>query len=103
MISKISTKVAKFLEIPKPKSCTGHCFRRNFATLLANTAADMISLKWHSGWKSSTIAKSYSDDSLQNTITSANRILGYVNEEPSISGSVRAPNFEKTVDTWALF
>lgn len=46
-------------------SCiSGHAFRRTSATVLANTGASIETLKRHGGWRSSTVAEQYIEDSL---------------------------------------
>lgn len=54
---------------------TGYSFRRTSATLLANTGVEVLALKRHGGWKSSSIAESYVADSLTNKNEMANKIL----------------------------
>lgn len=67
--------IARFLNLPNPELYTGHAFRRTSATLLANTGADILSLKRHGGWKSSAIAESYVADSIHQKLDTANKIL----------------------------
>ncbi|XP_045462723.1 uncharacterized protein LOC123672598 [Harmonia axyridis] len=57
---------------------TGHSFRRSSATLLANSGADFTVLKRHGGWRSSSVAEGYIEDSLQNKINISEQILGGV-------------------------
>jgi hypothetical protein len=47
---------------------TGHCYRRTSATLLANAGADVLTLKRHGSWKSSTVAENYVAESMCNKI-----------------------------------
>ncbi|XP_031358251.1 uncharacterized protein LOC116181935 [Photinus pyralis] len=61
----IPKKIASYLKLPNASSFTSHCFRRTSATLLANAGADLLSLKRHGGWRSSTVAEGYVDGSLQ--------------------------------------
>lgn len=65
-ISCMPKQIATFLNIPNPSLYTGHCFRRTSATLLADSGADLTMLKRHGGWKSSTVAEGYIEDSIQN-------------------------------------
>lgn len=51
-----------------PELYTGHCFRRNSATLLVNNCADIHQLKRYGDWKSSTVAEGYVDDCLTHKI-----------------------------------
>ncbi|KAJ8918180.1 hypothetical protein NQ315_014046 [Exocentrus adspersus] len=63
-ISKTFSKVASFLRLPDPESFTGHGMRRSLATLLANAGGDITTVKRHGGWKSTTVAENYIDESL---------------------------------------
>lgn len=57
--------IAKYLRLPNPERYTGHSFRRTSATLLADSGADITTVKRHGGWKSSTVAEGYLEDSIQ--------------------------------------
>ena len=59
-------QIATYLNLPDPQSYTGHCFRRSSATMLVDAGGDITSLKRHGGWKSTTVAEGYIDESLQN-------------------------------------
>ncbi|KAJ8918303.1 hypothetical protein NQ315_014173 [Exocentrus adspersus] len=63
-ISKTFSKVASFLGLPDPESFTGHGMRRSSVTLLANAGGDITTVKRHGGWKSTTVAKNYIEESL---------------------------------------
>ncbi|XP_026331515.1 uncharacterized protein LOC113238878, partial [Hyposmocoma kahamanoa] len=68
-INKFGTmpkEVAKFLGLPDADCYTGHSFRRTSATLLADSGADILTLKRHGGWRSNAVAGSYVEDSIQN-------------------------------------
>ncbi|KAJ8912718.1 hypothetical protein NQ315_012272 [Exocentrus adspersus] len=52
----------------EPELYTGHCFRRTGATMVVDAGGDILSLKHAGGWKSSEIAMSYVDDSINNKI-----------------------------------
>lgn len=69
-------KIAAFLKLPEPSLYTGHCFRRTSATFLADSGADITNLKRHGGWKSSTVAEGYIEESVQQKIETAEKILG---------------------------
>lgn len=77
-IGKIPSMIAKYLGLPNSEKYTGHCFRRSSATLLANTGADMLVLKRHGGWKSTTVAEGYIEDSIENKKKISNSISGNV-------------------------
>ncbi|KAK4876477.1 hypothetical protein RN001_012899 [Aquatica leii] len=67
-IGKVSKNVAVYLKLPNPELFTGHCFQRSSATHLANRGGDLLTLKRHGGWKSSTVAEGYVDASLKNKV-----------------------------------
>lgn len=72
----IPKEIATFLKLSNAEDYTGHCFRRTSATLLVDAGANLTSLKRHGGWRSSTVAESYIDDSIVNKVHVANQILG---------------------------
>ncbi|XP_031335009.1 uncharacterized protein LOC116164903 [Photinus pyralis] len=85
--------VATYLQLPDPEKYTGHCFRRTSATMLVDSGADVTMLKRHGGWKSTEVAESYIDDSENNRIAIANKIMNAVIEPvpgPSTSHSVQS-------------
>lgn len=69
------SKIATFLNLENPNAYTGHSFRRTSATFLANKGVDVLGLKRHGGWRSSTVAESYVEDSLENKLDYAEKIL----------------------------
>ena len=40
--SAMPKKIASFLNLPKAQAYAGHCFRRSFTSLLANTGGDLM-------------------------------------------------------------
>lgn len=74
-MGEIPSLIAKWLGKEMFKSYTGHCFRRTSATLLADAGGDLISIKRHGGWKSSSVAEGYIEDSLMNKVEISNKIL----------------------------
>ncbi|XP_031342039.1 uncharacterized protein LOC116169963 [Photinus pyralis] len=74
-IGKWPSKIATYLKLEGPNDYTGHAFRRTSATFLVNKGVDVLGLKRHGGWRSSTVAEGYVEDSLQNKIEFANKIL----------------------------
>jgi hypothetical protein len=57
--------VANYLKLPNPEMYIGHCFRRTSAILIADTGADLVTLKRLGGWRSSSVAESYIEDSFE--------------------------------------
>lgn len=86
-IGKWPIKIAEHLKLENPTNYTGHSFRRTSATLLANKGVDILGLKRHGGWKSSAVAESYVEDSLQNKIKFAEKILHGNNESSSANST----------------
>lgn len=72
---QIPFKIATYLKLPTPKDYTGHCFRRSSATLLANAGEDILNIKRHAGWKSTTVAEGYIEDSVANKMKIAKKIV----------------------------
>ncbi|KAJ8914223.1 hypothetical protein NQ315_003586 [Exocentrus adspersus] len=65
MFGKIPSKIAVYLGLPNPSSYTGHCLRCTSATALADAgASSRTNLKRHGGWKSSTVAEGYLEESI---------------------------------------
>lgn len=86
-IGGIPKEIALFLNLQNAHEYTGHCFRRTSATLLVDAGADLTALKRHGGWKSSSVAEGYIDDSIANKIEVANKILNTDTSLPGMSAS----------------
>lgn len=83
---KMPSVIAKFLNLPNPTGYTGHCFRRSSATMLANSGGDLLTVKKHGGWKSSTVAEGYVDSTLSKKNNVSNLIL--MNDTPCSSKNI---------------
>lgn len=77
-IGKVPFEIATYLQLENPQNYTGHCFRRSSATLLADGGGDILSLKRHGGWRSSTVAEGYVQNSIQSKINTEKRIFGEI-------------------------
>lgn len=75
-IAGVPSVVAKYLNLDNPSSYTGHCFRRTSASLLANSGASMEHIMRHGGWRSSSVAEGYIEESENTKISVASKILG---------------------------
>lgn len=75
-VGGVPKKIAEFLGLANPELYTGHSFRRTSATLLANAGAEFSVLKRHGGWKSSSVAEKYIEDSLEGKNKVAKMIQG---------------------------
>lgn len=72
---KVPETVANFLQLENANSYTGHSFRRSSATLLVESGGDLMTLKKHGGWKSSTVAEGYVDQSVAHRTEIANKVF----------------------------
>ncbi|KAJ8974131.1 hypothetical protein NQ317_005344 [Molorchus minor] len=64
-----------YLKLPDVACYTGHCLRRSSATLLADAGVDITTIKRHAGWKSTTVAEGYVENSIENKTKIANQVL----------------------------
>ncbi|KAJ8911019.1 hypothetical protein NQ315_016588 [Exocentrus adspersus] len=74
-MGKIPSVVASYLKLPDAACYTGHCLRRSSATLLADAGVDITTIKRHAGWKSTTVAEGYVENSIENKTKIANQVL----------------------------
>ncbi|KAJ8968091.1 hypothetical protein NQ317_005575 [Molorchus minor] len=72
---EIPSVVASYLKLPDVACYTGHCLRRSSATLLADAGVDITTIKRHAGWKSTTVAEGYVENSIENKTKIANQVL----------------------------
>ncbi|KAJ8966349.1 hypothetical protein NQ317_012220 [Molorchus minor] len=72
---KKSSVVASYLKLPDVACYTGYCLRRSSATLLADAGVDITTIKRHAGWKSTTVAEGYVENSIENKTKIANQVL----------------------------
>ncbi|KAI4455457.1 molting protein mlt-4 [Holotrichia oblita] len=75
-ISTSAIKIATYLKLPDANNYTGHSFRRTSTTILVDNGGDILSLKRHGGWKSSTIAEGYVEDSITDKKRIASMVQG---------------------------
>lgn len=95
---KMPADIATYLKLSDPKFFTGHCFRRSSASLLANSGADLTMIKRHGGWRSSTVAEGYIEDSIGNKNKIAGSILPVskmCDEFPVASAAATSSNSDK--------
>lgn len=64
--STMPREIATYLNLPNIELYTGHSFRRTSATVLADSGDNLTTLKRHGGWKSSTVAEGYIEESIEN-------------------------------------
>ena len=66
-MGQIPKQIATWLSLPDPLHIiqyTGRSFRRTSASLLVEGGGDLTNLTRHDGWKSSTVAEDYINESL---------------------------------------
>ncbi|XP_050512473.1 uncharacterized protein LOC126888346 [Diabrotica virgifera virgifera] len=85
--SKIPFVIAKFLKLEHPHLYTGHCFRRSSGSILCDSGADFSAIKRLGGWKSTAVAEGYIDNSMQNKLETAEKLLGQNTTKPCQSTS----------------
>lgn len=85
----IPKSIAVYLNLAEPQLYTGHSFRRTSATLLADAGGDILTLKRHAGWRSSSAAEGY----VQDSIASKRKIGGL------IAGQIKLPRTESNMPT----
>ncbi|KAJ8967562.1 hypothetical protein NQ317_008725 [Molorchus minor] len=73
-MGKIPSVVASYLKLPDVACYTGHCLRRSSATLLADAGVNITTIKRHAGWKSTTVAEGYVENSIENKTKIANQV-----------------------------
>lgn len=81
--AKMPSIVAEFLKLPNSTEYTGHCFRRSSASMAADSNVDLVSLKRLGGWKSSSVAESYIDESIEKKKKVCRMLMGEKKTEPS--------------------
>lgn len=72
---KMPSNIASYLNLPNPELYTGHSFRRSSATILANSGEDITNIKRLGGWKSTSVAEGYLEDSTTHKKNMSNKIL----------------------------
>lgn len=87
-IGQLPTKIAEYLKLPDAKLYTGHCFRRTSASLLADSGVTIDQLKRHGGWKSSTVAEGYVENSLYQKKSMADQLFTGTSTETSSDISI---------------
>lgn len=81
-------QTAQYLGLPNPMEYNGHSFRRTSATLLADSGANITTLKRHGGCKSDKIVEGYIEESVNNKIEINKQITKFVNLPSSTKDDV---------------
>lgn len=74
---KMPSEIAIFLKLPNPELYTGHSYRRSSATFLADSGEGITDIKRLGGWKSTTVAEEYIDESTSYKKGLSNKILTF--------------------------
>lgn len=88
-------KIAKYLKLENPETYTGHSFWRSSATLVADSGANITTLKRLSDWKSAKVAEGYIEESVKNKAKIGKIIESAVNLSTS-STSVETSDEQET-------
>jgi integrase len=78
-IGSVPKNVATFLKLENPETYTGHALRRSSATMIVEGGADLLALKQHGGWKSSSVAEGYVENSIKRKIEVSKKLFAKVN------------------------
>lgn len=81
-IGGMPKQIATYLNLPNPELYTGHCFRRTSATLLADSGANLTTIKRHGGWKSDQVAEGYIEESIQNKYNITSKLTSGIKISP---------------------
>ncbi|XP_073941147.1 uncharacterized protein [Choristoneura fumiferana] len=95
-LSSIPREIASFLNLPSPEMYTGHCFRRTSATLLADSGADLTLIKRHGGWKSSTVAEGYIEESVENKSKISSKLVDNIKLKPAYPSTSKGASISPT-------
>lgn len=86
-VGAMPQRIAKYLNLPNTNLYTGHSFRRSSATLLANSGANITTIKQHGGWKSTSVAEGYIENSIGNKRRISDLIVKSIDINPSESNA----------------
>lgn len=78
-IGGVPKNVAAFLKLENPETYTGHALRRSSATMVVEGGADLLTLKQHGGWKSSSVAEGYVENSVKRKLEVSKKLFSKVN------------------------
>lgn len=99
-IGNMPKDVAMYLKLPNVELYTGHSFRRTSTTILADSGADILTLKRHGGWASDKVAEGYIEESVGNKRRICERITASVMSKKSSSNET--PATEQSTRTYVV-
>ena len=82
------SNIAAYIGLKNPELYTGHSFRRSSATLLANSGEEITNIKRLGGWKSTSVAEGYLEESINQKKEMSNKILNINQAIPSTSSCI---------------
>lgn len=97
--AKFPKEIATFLQLPDANTYTGHCLRRTSATLLADSGADLLTLKRHGGWRSNNVAEGYIEESVKNKVKISKQIFQEALQPTSTKNNVTDDSNEIKITT----
>lgn len=74
-ISGTTKHIAEYLNLDNPEEYTGHGLRRSSASMLVEGGGDLLTLKRHGGWRSSTVAEGYIEESVNRKIDVSRKLF----------------------------
>lgn len=91
-LSNIPKDIAHFLHLPNHHKYTSHCIRHTSTTFLADSGVDILTLKRHGGWRSTTTAEGYINNSIMNKIRTSKQIFKYVSGNKEMTTAKETDN-----------
>lgn len=76
-ISSVTRRIAEYLKLKNPEQYTGHGLRRSSATMFVEGGGDLLTLKRHGGWRSSSVAEGYIEESLSRKIEVSRKLFNH--------------------------
>lgn len=80
-------KNSEYLQLSDKNLYTGHSFRRTSAMLLTDDGSDLLTIRRHGGWKSTSVAEGYIEDSSSNKRKIGQMITSSIILPPSTANS----------------
>lgn len=96
-IASVPKLMARFLRLPQFEQYTGHCLRRTSSTTFPKAGGSSTDVGRSGSRKSSTVAESHIEDSVQHKIKVAKRLMD--GETASSSSSSTAAEYEDNAET----
>lgn len=87
-ISGVTKHIAEYLNLQNPEEYTGHGLRRSSASILVENGGDLLTLKRHGGWRSSTVAEGYIEESVNRKLEVSRKLFNQVQNPTSRSETI---------------